>query len=179
MCCSGLGVKYRVFLLQSVMFPKKCLVECSSLSENSDSGLNLASGSQSRCAGTGGSNKWKSQPRLREVCPEEKHEGDVFTRYCWFPLWIFSLNLNILNLFIYLYTWIWFYNGVLQLMRNRTASSLSLGRCNVWLLDYHTVTLTGKQSYGRFLKMQKNLKSLTLLLWFLPFICFVARFLVL
>ena len=43
------------------MFPKKCLLECSSLSENLDSALILATGSQSRCAGTGRSNKWKSQ----------------------------------------------------------------------------------------------------------------------
>lgn len=49
------------FLVESVMFPRKCLVECSSLSENSGSGLILASGSQSWCARTGGGNKWKSQ----------------------------------------------------------------------------------------------------------------------
>lgn len=50
---------------ESVVFPKKCLVECSSLSENSDSALNLASGSQSWCAGTGGSNKWGSHLGLK------------------------------------------------------------------------------------------------------------------
>lgn len=42
-------------------FPKKCPSECSSLSGISDSALILASGSGSCCAGTGGSNKWKSE----------------------------------------------------------------------------------------------------------------------
>lgn len=45
----------------SVMFPKKCLEECSRLSDNLDLGLILTFGSQSWCAGTGGTKKRKSQ----------------------------------------------------------------------------------------------------------------------
>lgn len=64
------------------MFPKKCLVECSSLSENSESGLILAPGSRSWCAGTGGSNKWKSQ--LPERRSSSGRRWGLFDAVLWF-----------------------------------------------------------------------------------------------